>query len=314
MAWSSGLFALDGRISFIHHSLPDSVDFARSPGLGSRSAKHDFSAVLSGDEPRCFMKLNSTIRGVVLMILSSVAFCAMSALIKFIPDIDSYKTTLFRFMIGMAVLGTAAQFGKIQLRFVNGPLLLMRGVCHGAGVFLFFLSITKLGLAKGTVISNSGPIFAAVFSAIFLREKIAWWQWMALAVAVFGLYLLFLGKGAGTVGILTIGKYELLALGGALLSGISAVVIKRLHATDSTYAIFFSQCVIGLWLMIVPANVVPCAIGYVGGVILLAVGITASIGQLLMTEGYRHASVSVGSLMGMLLPVFNVIVGLLVLP
>jgi len=257
------------------------------------------------------MKLNSTMRGVALMVLSSVAFCAMSALIKFIPDIDSYKTTLFRFMIGMAVLGTAAQFGKVQLRFVNGPLLLMRGVCHGVGVFLFFLSITKLGLAKGTVISNSGPIFAAVFSTIFLHERIAWWQWLALAVAVFGLYLLFLAKGTGTVGMLTIGMYELLAIGGAVLSGISSVVIKRLHATDSTYAIFFSQCVIGLWLMIVPANVVPCAIGYVGGVILLGVGITASIGQLFMTEGYRYTSVSVGSLMGMLLPIFNIIVGLL---
>lgn len=48
------------------------------------------------------MKLNSTIRGVTLMVLASVAFCAMSALIKFIPDIDSYKTTLFRSMIGVA--------------------------------------------------------------------------------------------------------------------------------------------------------------------------------------------------------------------
>lgn len=256
------------------------------------------------------MKHDSKMRGVILMVLSSVAFCAMSAMIKIIPDIDSYKTTLFRFMIGMAVMGTAAQFGRIQLRFVNSPLLLLRGVCHGAGVFLFFLSISKIGLAKGTIISNSSPIFATVLSVIFLRDKIAWWQWLALTVAVFGLYLLFLAKGAGTGYSLTLGVYELLALGGALLSGLSAVVIKRLHATDSTYSIFFSQCVIGLWLMIVPANVVPCAIGYFGGAILLGVGILASIGQLLMTQGYRYTSVSVGSLLGLLLPVFNLFVGL----
>jgi len=43
-------------------------------------------------------------------------------------------------------MGTAAQFGKIQLRFVNGPLLLMRGLCHGVSAFLFFLSITSGGL------------------------------------------------------------------------------------------------------------------------------------------------------------------------
>ncbi len=255
-------------------------------------------------------RLSPGIRGVLLMILSSLAFCAMSALIKLIPDIDSYKTTLFRFMIGMAALGTAAQFGRIQLRFTNGPLLLMRGMCHGVGVFLFFLSITKLGLAKGTVISNSSPIFAAVFSAVYLRERIAWWQWVALGVAIFGLYLLCLGKGGGSGGMLSVGRYELLAITGAVLSGVSAVVIKKLHVTDSTYGIFFSQCVIGLWLMIIPANVVPCNIGYVGGAVLLAVGISATIGQLFMTEGYRYTSVSVGSLMCMLLPVFNIFVGL----
>ena len=155
------------------------------------------------------------------MALSNVAFCAMSAMIKFIPDIDSYKTSLFRFMIGMAVLGTAAQFGKIQLRFVSGKLLLIRGVCHGISVFFFFLSITKLGLAKGTVISNSWPIFAAVFSTIFLREKIVWWQWLALVVAVFGLYLLFLAKGIGTASMLTIGIYELLAIDDVMIEKIS---------------------------------------------------------------------------------------------
>ncbi len=244
------------------------------------------------------------------MVLSSAAFCAMSALIKFIPGIDSYKTTLFRFMIGMAALGTAALFGKIQLRFVNAPMLLLRGLCHGVGVFLFFLSITKLGLAKGTVISNSSPIFAAIFSAVYLRERIAWWQWLALGVAMAGLYLLCLAKGPGPVGLLSVGRYECLALAGAVLSGISYVVIKRLHATDSTYGIFFSQCVIGLWLMVIPANVVPCAIGYAGGAILLAVGVAATLGQLFMTEGYRYTSVSAGSLLGMLLPVFNIIVGL----
>ncbi len=54
------------------------------------------------------MSPNSSMRGIILMGLSALAFCAMSVMIKFIPDIDSYKTALFRFIIGMAVIGTAA--------------------------------------------------------------------------------------------------------------------------------------------------------------------------------------------------------------
>jgi len=255
--------------------------------------------------------VNSTVRGVSLITLSSLAFCAMSVLIKLIPNIDSYKTTLFRFMIGMAVLGTAAQFGRIKLNFVNSRLLLLRGLFYGAGAFLFFLSISKLGIARGTILSCTAPIFAAVCGMIFLREKNAWWQWLALGLAVFGVYLLFQEKEINAAALLHVGKYEVLAVAGAFFAGLSAVVIKKLHATDSTYVIFFSQSVIGLWLMVVPANVVPCSIGYVGGVILLGVGVTAAIGQLLMIEGYRHTSVTAGSLLGMTLPVFNFLVGVL---
>lgn len=257
------------------------------------------------------MKFIVSIRAILLMVLANIALCAMSVLIKLIPNIDAYKTTLFRFVIGMAVIGTAAQLGKVKLNFVNWPFLLLRGILHGITAFLFFLSISKIGLAKGTVISNSGPIFATVFSALFLREKITWQQWLALAVAVLGIYLLFLAKGKDTVYVLTVGLYEMLAVGGAVMSGLSTVVIKRLHETDSTCSIFFSQCVIGLWLMIIPANVVPCAIGYSGGVILLGVGVMAAIGQLLATQGYRYTSVSIGSLMGLLLPVFNLLIGIL---
>ena len=245
------------------------------------------------------------------MVLSSVVFCAMSMLIKCVPGIDSFKTSLFRFIIGMAVLGTAALFGFIQLRFHNGRLLFLRGLFGGISVFLFFLSIAKLGIAKGTVISYSYPIFASVLGIVFLREQPGWRQWLALAAALFGIALLS-GSGAGVTGLITVGVYELLALLGAVCSAVAVVVIKRLHDTDSTYAIFYSQCVIGLWLIVIPANLVPCSIGYLGGAILLGIGLSAAVAQLLMTEGYRYTSVSAGSLLCMTLPVFNFLAGVLV--
>jgi drug/metabolite transporter (DMT)-like permease len=70
--------------------------------------------------------------------------------------------------------------------------------------------------------------------------------------------------------------------------------------------------VIGIWLVVIPANVVPCSIGYSGGVLLLGIGITAAVAQLMMTHAYRVVSVSTGSLLGMLLPVINLLIGFLV--
>jgi hypothetical protein len=50
-----------------------------------------------------------------------------------------------------------------------------------------------------------------------------------------------------------------------VLSGLAIVIVRKLRATESSYAIFFSQCVIGFWLMLIPANIVPAAIGITGG-------------------------------------------------
>jgi drug/metabolite transporter (DMT)-like permease len=87
------------------------------------------------------------------------------------------------------------------------------------------------------------------------------------------------------------------------------VLIKKLQDTDTTESIFFSQCLVGFWLMVVPATAAPFTWGYAGCGILLAIGLLAAIGQLVMTEGYRHMSVASGSVITLLAPVLNVAAG-----
>ena len=93
---------------------------------------------------RGFVK--SEYRGIVLILVSTVFFCLMSALVRYASGIDPYKTTLFRFVVGLGILGTAALFGKIRLRFVNGRLLFLRGLFGGVAILLCFWSIAKLGV------------------------------------------------------------------------------------------------------------------------------------------------------------------------
>jgi len=248
-------------------------------------------------------------KGAMLILASAVAFCVMSTLVRYASDIDPYKTTLFRFVIGLGMLGTAALFGKIKLQFTHGPLLFLRGLFGGTAILIFFWSIPKLGVGKATVLAYTFPIFGSLFSAIFLKERIGVTQIAAMLVAFAGIGLLASGNGRSDALWGLPGRNELLTLGGAMLGGIALVLVKKLHDTDSSYAIFFAQCVIGLWIVAIPANIVPCSIGWTGGLLLVAIGIASAVGQLLATEGYRHISVTTGSLVGMLVPVLNYAAG-----
>ncbi len=263
------------------------------------------------------MSDRSALRGTLLMLGSSIFFCVMAGMIKRMSHVNSFMLVQFRFVIGLALLGIVALFGKIRLSFSNGPLLFLRGLTGGAAVFLFFLSISKLGVGKGTVINYSFPAFASVFGVFLLREKLNPVKWIAVASALAGVALLAFGdakKGdAGSAAALfSIGRYELLAILGAALSGVAVCLVKKLHDTDSTYAIFFAQCLVGLWLVIIPANVEGVSLGYAGGLMLLGIGVVAATAQLLMTEGYRHLTVTTGSLLSMSVPVLNFLLGIVV--
>lgn len=251
-------------------------------------------------------------KGIILILSSTVAFCAMSGLVRYASDIDPCKMTLFRFIVGLGILGTAALFGKIKLRFVNGPLLLLLGLFGGAAILIFFFSIAKLGVGKRTVLIYSFPIFGSIFSSILLKEKIGAIRLAAILAAFVGIYLLAADNGQGLSLLGVLGKYELLAIFGAMLVGMALVSVKKLHDTDSSYAIYFAQCAIGLWLVVLPANIVPCTIGLSGGLLLVAIGAASTVGQLLLTEGYRYVQVATGSLLGMLVPILNYLMGVII--
>ncbi|MBN1941971.1 MAG: DMT family transporter [Phycisphaerae bacterium] len=260
------------------------------------------------------MVRSNTFKGAALIVGASAAYAGMSVLVKNVAamGIDSYKITLFRFVIGLALLATAALFGKIKLVFNRGWLLFVRGLLGGGGVFLFFLTISHIGIAKGTVLSFTSTIFASLFSVLLLKERISLWKWLVVGAAMGGIYLVTTSKPDGDVSWTSFGLYELTGITTGVLSGLNKCIIKKLHATDTSYSIFFAQCAMGVWVVVVPANLVSCEIGISGGVLLLGIGALGSLGQLIGTEGYRHLPVSLGALLELSFPLFNLILGVLV--
>jgi drug/metabolite transporter (DMT)-like permease len=242
------------------------------------------------------------------MALASTFFCMAGCLVKYGSYIGVYRIAFFRFVIGFGLIAIAVMSGRITLVFNNKKLLFLRGLTGGIAILIGLVSITKLGLGKGMVLICSYPIFASVISAVFLKERLRLFDIGAILTAIAGIYFIAYEEQQG-FSMLVFGKYELLAVLGAVIAGVAVSLIRKLHDTDSSLAIYFSQCVVGMWLVFGPSFSNEGSVGVNGVFILLGIGVTVSVGQLLMTEGFKYVPVKTGTLLLMLEPVLCYIAG-----
>lgn len=249
-------------------------------------------------------------RGILLTLGSVVFFALMAVLVKAIPNVSSYQTTFFRFAIGLGIIGILHLFGVVNLKFNDKKNLFWRGLVGGAAVYLFYLAILKLGVGKGSVYIYSYPIFATLFSMPILKEKVEPIKFVVIFISFAGLILLSVGGGIHSLA--GIGIYELVAIAGSVTTGLAVVFVKKLHDSDNSYAIFFSQCIVGFWMFLVPSGVTQAKGDLSELLLLVLVGVVATIGQLFMTEGYKYVNVATGSLLQSMVPVFNLLSGWLI--
>ena len=246
-------------------------------------------------------------KGVLLTLGSVVFFALMAVLVKAIPNVSSYQTTFFRFAIGVGIIGVMSLFGIIHLKFNDKIGLFWRGFVGGIAVYLFYLAILKLGVGKGSVYIYSYPIFATLFSMVILKEKVEPIKFVVIFISFAGLVLLSVGGGKESLA--GMGIYELIAIAGSVITGLAVVFVKKLHDSDNSYAIFFSQCIVGFWMFLIPSGTTQAKGNLTELLLLVLVGVVATIGQLFMTEGYKYVNVATGSILQSLVPVFNLFSG-----
>ncbi|SEM82843.1 EamA domain-containing membrane protein RarD [Syntrophus gentianae] len=244
------------------------------------------------------------------MISSAIFFSLMSVLVRIAAEkygISAWKTSEIRFVMGIVIILVLSIWMRDPLRFVNRPWLLSRGLFGGAAVCIYFYAITQIGIAKATIYTYTYPIWAGLLSPFLLKDQIRPGVWMAILAAFGGLYLIIVpSQGLGATSWL-----DLLALSGGILSGWAILSVKKLHETDTSRAILFSQCFFGLIIVVAPAQVEGYSFPPVSWLTLLAIGIVATIAQLQMTYAYKFINATEGSLLSMLNPVINVLLGMI---
>lgn len=238
--------------------------------------------------------------------LCSVILFALNILIirglsLHLPAADGWVATLFRGMVGMAVVCIffsrhIVTFGRLFTR----PLVILRGALGGISILAFYVTIVHLGAARATIINLSYPMFGSLIAAIWLGEHLTTRAWIWMGAGFAGL-VVFLG-GDFHAGF---NRYDLLALAGAIGAGAIVVIIRQLRHTEHTATIYAAQCIYSVLFAAAPATHATSTLPVFGMAALVAAAIVAAIGQLSMTHAYRELSVARGSAIQMLLPIIT---------
>jgi drug/metabolite transporter (DMT)-like permease len=223
--------------------------------------------------------------------IGSLAFFTINALLlKYLSTnvgISPWVTLAFRATVGLIVvkIGFSASGTVDFRRAATNKWLVARGLFGVLGSVAYYFTVPTLGAGKATLISNFYVVIAAVLAAFFLRERITVSKIGGNVIACCGLILL--------LGV---------TLFGALMSAATVVVIRQLTQTESSAMIYTTQCLYILAASLPIAIYVRPELTMAHVVLLLIAGVSATFGQLAMTDGFRYLTVSVGGAFQVLAP------------
>ena len=133
-----------------------------------------------------------TSAGIVLMCVGVACLCVNDALAKTLTaHYSPFQIQFLRNLIALpfAILIAHRMGGAAALRSHRPLAHLMRGGLWVGATFLFFTSITYMGLAEATALIFVAPLFITALSALLFREHVGWRRWLAVIVGFAGVLI-----------------------------------------------------------------------------------------------------------------------------
>ncbi|MCW2391770.1 DMT family transporter [Sphingobium sp. B11D3A] len=156
------------------------------------------------------------------------------------------------------------------------------------GMLLNFGAVALLPLAEATSIGFTMPIFATILSALLLREQTGIHRWSAVLLGFVGVVIMTHPDSANfaSAGVFV-------ALGGAMVTALVAIVLRDLGKRESAPIIVFwftllSLPPLGLMLIWYGQSHDP-----VEWLLFIGLGLTGGAAQLFMTSALRYGPVSI---------------------
>ena len=242
--------------------------------------------------------LSQPLAGIVLKVSSVTVFVVMQVFLKAAGQLPPGQIVFYRsFFAILPILVMLTWQGELSTAFRTSRPFghLFRGVMGVMAMGFGFYALTRLPLPEAIVLNYAQPLAVVLISALFLGETVRIYRWTAVVVGLVGVLIVSWPK----LTLFTSGGVEseqafgvAAALVAALMSAVAMLQIRNLVATErsSTIVLWFSLSSSVAALCSLPFGWAPLEWWQVG--LLVSGGICGGIGQILMTEAYRHASVA----------------------
>jgi drug/metabolite transporter (DMT)-like permease len=233
------------------------------------------------------------------MLLSSLSFAFVNLIVKIISnpaqldlaiqDYPPYEIVFFRSIISLSICFVIIKRKKIPFFGVNKKWLIIRGFFGFTALTIFFYTIKNIPIAIATIVQYLSPIFTIIFAIFLLKQKVKPIQWIFFAIAMFGVFLIGVGK-TSKESLNFDPFWILMGVISAILSGVAYNAIMKCKDTDEpiTVVMYFPLVAapITLGVMLFNKHVIPQGVEWL---LLLLIGIFTQIAQIFMTKSFHYA-------------------------
>ncbi len=255
----------------------------------------------------------NTYLGIGLILASTLAFTIMSAMIRSLGErIPLGEVAFARSLFALIPLMLMLQWrGELHEAFrLNKPVRHVTRAIAGIGsMFCNFASLARIPLADMTAIGFITPLFNVALAAIFLGERVRMFRWAAVAVGFVGVLIMLAPHLFGAERGPGAAAGALLAFVGAFLVSAAMTQVRQLTATETTASLVFSftvLCTLTALVTVFWGWVKPSPWD---SMILVLTGIFGGIGQITVTESYRHAEAGTVAPFAYTSMIYSIVIG-----
>ena len=246
-------------------------------------------------------------KGVLWMLIATFFFALMGTFVKLgSENFSPTELVFYRSSISLFFIICMMRWDKITYRSKYLKLHLTRSAIGFISLIFFFYAINYLPLSTAISLNYTSPLFLGLLMPLILNRKIKRWLFIAVVIGFFGVFFIlkptFENQNyfAGLIGLLS-------GLGAALayLFVTQLGQLKEPGLRTIFYFTFISTILSGFMMFFDDIS----NINYKYTLILIGLGVSATIAQIAITKAYRVGNTLGNAGLSYLTIIFSTIIG-----